>query len=93
VRIRANADAPNQTAILQATDVSSGAFRPGGRRHRAIDGHEPRILRQPRRASRSRVPTRVRARAPWPRRAWARRSTSSAECLPTPSRVPARGWP
>ena len=27
VRIRANADAPNQTAILQATDVSSGAFR------------------------------------------------------------------
>jgi len=27
IRIRANADAPNQTAILQATDVSSGAFR------------------------------------------------------------------
>jgi len=30
VRIRANADAPNQTAILQATDVSSGAFRQVG---------------------------------------------------------------
>ena len=27
VRIRASADAPNQTALLQATDVSSGAFR------------------------------------------------------------------
>jgi len=30
IRIRANADAPNQTAILQATDVSSGAFRQVG---------------------------------------------------------------
>jgi hypothetical protein len=27
VRVRATADAPNQTALLQATDVSSGAFR------------------------------------------------------------------